>query len=60
MVWLATLVELEQNCITPFSDLTICSSDFVENFIGYSLPSSHLGPFSSLFIGLGGWRGPRQ
>jgi hypothetical protein len=26
--------------------LTICSSEFVENFIGYSLSSSHLGPFN--------------
>ena len=43
--WLTILVELEQNCISPFSILTSYSSVFVEIFIGYSPPSSHLGPF---------------
>jgi hypothetical protein len=44
---LATLVELEKNCITPFSVLTTCSSVFVENFYRLFTPSSHLGPFSN-------------
>jgi hypothetical protein len=28
--WLATLVELEHNCITPFVILINCSSELVE------------------------------
>jgi hypothetical protein len=44
-MWLATIVELEQNCITPFSVLTKCSSEFVENFYRLFTPSSHLRPF---------------
>ena len=52
-MWLATLVELEQNCISLFSVLTSCSSVFVEIFIGYSPHSSHLGPFSTLSAGAG-------
>jgi hypothetical protein len=35
IIWIGgftTLVELEQNCISPFSVLTNCSSDLVEFF----------------------------
>jgi hypothetical protein len=41
-----TLVELEQNCISPFVKLTFFSSEFVEFLIGYSPPLAILGPFS--------------
>jgi hypothetical protein len=30
----------------PFSSLTICSSEFIENFYRLFTPSSHLGPFT--------------
>jgi hypothetical protein len=39
--------------LSLFSYLTGCSSDFVEIFIGYSLTSSHLGPFSLSNLSLG-------
>jgi hypothetical protein len=43
--WLATLVKLEQNHISPFVILTFCSSEFVEFLIGYSPSSSHIRTF---------------
>jgi hypothetical protein len=43
--WLATLVELERNCISPFIILTFCSSEFVEFLIGYLPPFSHIRTF---------------
>jgi hypothetical protein len=52
--WLATLIELEQNCISPFIILTFCSSEFVEFLIGYSPPSSHIRTFYQPNSNLGG------
>jgi hypothetical protein len=43
--WLATLIELEQNCILPFIILTFCFSEFVKFLIGYSPPFSHIRTF---------------
>jgi hypothetical protein len=53
---LATLVELEQNCISPFVILTFCSSKFVEFLIGYSPPLAILGLFreETNYLGLQG------
>ena len=44
-MWLATLVELEQNYISSFRLLTLYFSVFIENFYRLFTPSSHLGPF---------------
>jgi hypothetical protein len=43
--WLATLIELDQTCISSFIILTFCSNEFVELLIGYSPPSRHIRTF---------------
>jgi hypothetical protein len=43
--WLATFIELEKNCISPFIIQTFCSSEFIEFLIGNSPPSSHIRTF---------------
>ena len=53
-MWLATLVELEQNCFSPFRLLTLCSSVFVDNFYRLFTRFSHLGPFTSIEDHAGG------
>jgi hypothetical protein len=45
-MWLAILVELEKNCISPFVILTFCSSEFVKFLIGYSPHLTILGLFT--------------